>query len=59
MLELMYPNDICTVVEQLDNDLEIEGQKPDATWRQEILAEEKILEIIYPNGNRTVVEQLV
>ncbi len=30
MLEMMYPNGSGTVVEQLDYDPEIEGQKPDA-----------------------------
>ncbi len=39
MLELMYPNGSGTVVEQSDNDLEIEGQKPDATWHSDKIAE--------------------
>jgi len=39
MLEIMYPNDICTLVEQLDYDPEIEGQKPDATWHSDKIAE--------------------
>ncbi len=53
MLEIMYPNDICTVVEQLDYDPEIKGQKPDATWLTDKIAElqKKVIDCINFKSN--------
>ena len=54
MLEIMYPNDICTVVEQLDYDPEIDGQKPLGTKREWQRGKCSRSEI---RGGSTVVEQ--